>query len=120
MCAGGTEQSVLPLQHGRHPGPLFGPLSLRRPSKGTRRSRMYRRKVKQATPPWADKAAIRALYREAKRLTRLTGKLYSVDHEIPLKGETVSGLHVHYNMRVVLHFENMSKGNKFVEQLSLL
>lgn len=119
MCDGGVEQSELPLQNGRHPGPLFGPLPIKRPSKGCMRSKYYRRKRWQATPPWADLELIRALYREAKRLTRLTGRQYSVDHEIPLKGETVCGLHVHNNMRVMLHVENIAKGNTFVDQPGL-
>lgn len=120
MCYEDAEQSALPLQNGRHPGPLFGPLSLRKPNKSTLRGRHYRRKRRLATPPWADLAAIRALYKQAKELTRRTGVLHSVDHVLPLKGENVCGLHVHTNMQILTHRENMSKGNKFVDQLSLL
>lgn len=112
-------QKELPLQHGKHPGPLFGPLSLRKQSKGNLRGKYYRKKQRQATPPWADLDAIRALYKEAKRLTRTTGILHSVDHEIPLKGETVCGLHVENNLRVLPHVQNVAKGNKFMEQGAL-
>lgn len=65
----------------------------------------------QATPPWADPAAIKAVYRESRRLTRETGIQHSVDHEIPLRGEFVWGLHVHYNLRVLPLTDNMKKGN---------
>lgn len=113
-----TLQRPLPL-NGHHPGPLFGPLPIKRASEGCRRGKLYRKKLRAATPPWADREAIRALYRKAKRLTRETGVKHTVDHIIPLKGETVCGLHVHTNMRVIPHSENMRKGNFFVDQPSL-
>jgi hypothetical protein len=72
-----------------------------------------------ATPPWADKALIRRLYRDAKRLTKETGTLHSVDHIIPLKGDLVCGLHVHYNLRVLPMAANLAKGNIFMEQAAL-
>jgi hypothetical protein len=109
----------LPLQGGHHPGPLFGPICKKKSGQGRFRSKTYRRKVRQATPAWADPQKVRDFYREAKRLTKLTGHRHSVDHIIPLKGETVCGLHVHTNLEVKLHAENMSKGNRFEEQLGL-
>ncbi len=80
---------------------------------------MYRKKLRQATPPWADRDKIKALYDEAKALTRSTGVLHTVDHVVPLKGEFVCGLHVQNNLQVVTHAENMRKGNTFVDQLRL-
>lgn len=65
------------------------------------------------TPSWADKAKILMFYEEARRLTKETGKKWSVDHIIPLQGELVSGLHVHENLQVMLLSENLSKSNKF-------
>ena len=64
------------------------------------------------SPPWADRKAIEAIYAEAKRLTIETGRIHHVDHEIPLNGEFVSGLHVETNLRVLLGAENLKKGNK--------
>lgn len=37
-----------------------------------------------ATPPWADMAAIKAVYVRAAELGAQTGKAYTVDHIIPL------------------------------------
>ena len=62
---------------------------------------------------WANAKAITSLYREAELLTRSTGRPHVVDHIIPLKGRTVSGLHVAKNLRIVERFENARKSNKW-------
>lgn len=38
---------------------------------------------------------------------------FEVDHIAPLKGKTVSGLHVLGNLQVITRAENRAKGNKF-------
>lgn len=65
------------------------------------------------TPPWADQGAIKAVYDEALRLTRETGVKHHVDHEIPLQGVLVSGLHVHQNLRAIPASENVRKHNHY-------
>lgn len=68
---------------------------------------------KQRTPTWADHAAMRAIYKQAAKLTRETGILHHVDHIVPLLGKDVCGLHVPNNLRVVTADENMRKKNKW-------
>jgi hypothetical protein len=66
------------------------------------------------TPAWANKAAIAAVYEKAAELTRATGVAHHVDHEVPLQGRLVSGLHVHENLRAVPASLNCRKHNRFV------
>jgi hypothetical protein len=63
--------------------------------------------------PWANQEAIAAFYAKAALLTRTTGRTHVVDHIVPLKGRTVSGLHVENNLRIVERFENARKANKW-------
>ena len=102
----------LALAGGYDAGPLFVIQKRRAPVLNTSRTHGMRRRrhERQATPPWADTVAIRALYAEAERLTRETGEQYVVDHIVPLRGRIVSGLHVHWNMRVIHWLPNARKG----------
>lgn len=68
---------------------------------------------RQRVPPWADFQSIEAIYGEARRLTQATGVVHHVDHDIPLCGELVSGLHVETNLKVLTAAENLLKSNKF-------
>lgn len=72
-------------------------------------------RIKIATPPWADLEAIKAVYAEARRLTNETGVFHHVDHVIPINGDLVCGLHVHWNLRPLPWRENISKKNKLLE-----
>ena len=78
------------------------------------RARDAKRRADQlrATPQWADLNKIREFYAEARRLTKETGIPHEVDHIVPLKGRNVSGLHVHFNLRVVPRTVNRRKFNK--------
>jgi hypothetical protein len=62
---------------------------------------------------WANAAAIASFHREAELLTENTGRLHVVDHIIPLRGRTVSGLDVETNLRVVEASVNARKTNKW-------
>jgi hypothetical protein len=60
---------------------------------------------------------VKAIYGFAKYLTKKFGKPYHVDHIVPLRGKTCSGLHVPENLRVVTGQLNLSKGAKIDYEL---
>ena len=83
-------------------------------NKGKRLASVRARQLakKHRTPAWVNKSELESFYLESARLTRETGIQYEVDHIIPLQGETVSGLHVPWNLQILKKSENRSKGNK--------
>lgn len=106
-----SPQTALPFTGGWHVGPLFvvrkcRPLVRPHGKQGV----VHRAQTVRATPAWADTAAIKALYAEARRKTIETGELHVVDHIIPKINPFVCGLHVHQNMRVVHWRANAIKG----------
>lgn len=62
--------------------------------------------IVKATPPWADKIAIRYFYVSCP-------EGYHVDHIIPLNGKQVSGLHTLENLQYLPAKENLRKSNAF-------
>lgn len=81
-------------------------------------NKVRRRKHRDATPPWLtrkQKSEIRQLYQIAITMTQTTGEQYVVDHIVPLRGESVCGLHVPWNLRVITQDENLKKSNKLVD-----
>ncbi len=69
--------------------------------------------IAQRTPKWADIEAIEAVYASCREVSATTGVQHHVDHEIPLQGRNVSGLHVHNNLRILTAAENVKKHNRF-------
>ena len=63
--------------------------------------------------PWWNefRSEIAKVYKEARRLTKETGVVHSVDHIVPLKGQLVCGLHVYWNMQVIELGSNIAKSN---------
>lgn len=86
------------------------------PEKVTAKTARRRAQLRMAAVDWADKKAVLAFYREARRLTKEKGVPYQVDHIIPLQSRIVCGLHNEFNLRVVTATENKQKHNKFSPQ----
>ena len=66
----------------------------------------YRASLFNATPPWSDRAAIVAIYRNCP-------PGHHVDHIVPLQHPLVCGLHVPNNLQYLPSAENIAKSNKF-------
>lgn len=55
---------------------------------------------------------MRTIYREAVRLTEMTGISHHVDHIVPLRSPWVCGLHCEANLQILPYYENQSKSNR--------
>lgn len=85
----------------------------RKPEIATQSAASRRASRRRAQPPWVRPADLRAIYKEARRVTRDTGVEHSVDHIIPLRHPLVCGLHVPWNLQVMPLAKNKIKANKW-------
>lgn len=77
-----------------------------------------RRSIKlNATPAWANAFFIQEIYALAKLRAKKTGFEWHVDHVVPLQSGLVCGLHVENNLRVIPAVHNLSKGNKYWDDM---
>lgn len=65
-----------------------------------------RLKIKLQMPGWASQEKITEIYKS-------TPDGYVVDHDVPLLGKLVCGLHVEHNLQHLTKKENLLKSNKF-------
>jgi hypothetical protein len=86
---------------------------LRYPAKVIARNRHRYASKLRATPAWANLRKIEGFYEEARRLTKVAGIPYHVDHIVPLRHPLVQGLHNEFNLQVLPGPENISKGNRY-------
>ena len=80
----------------------------------------YRLSKELRQPKWLskqDKNLISEFYTVSKEFESIFLRKQEVDHIVPLKGKTVSGLHVPWNLRIVTATENQSKRNSWSWEL---
>lgn len=67
---------------------------------------------RRASMPGMFDEEIKAIYEEARERTAIGPDKYHVDHIIPIRGKTVCGLHVPWNLQILTASENSRKSNK--------
>lgn len=83
------------------------------------RSKKYALLKTQSCPTWLTKeqhSDITKMYALSKKLSKIFGVKYHVDHIIPLKGSNVCGLHVPWNLQILEAKLNLKKSNRLKEE----
>jgi hypothetical protein len=85
------------------------------PAKYVAAARSREKRIKVATPPWANLKTIEQFYIRAAEVTKLTGIKHHVDHIYPLKSPIMCGLHVEANLQIIPAAVNLRKSNRIEE-----
>lgn len=88
----------------------------RNPGRRNHLTANYRNAKAKRMPNWLsndDLWVIEEAYTLAALRSTMTGIVWHVDHIVPLRGKTVSGLHVPWNLQVIPGQENVRKGNRY-------
>jgi hypothetical protein len=76
-----------------------------------RRSAQRRAQNALATPKWANKVLMTAIYQHANLMSKILGVSLHVDHVVPLQSKLVCGLHNEFNFQILSDAENIAKRN---------
>ena len=77
-----------------------------------REKALVKDRLKKAMPKWANTFFIQEIYALARLRTKLLGKVFHVDHILPLRGKNICGLHVENNLQILLGKDNLKKSNR--------